>query len=176
MAVKTDPCLAFSLIKIIYDLLLWTSDRGSAGTLTVFSHTGNHPVLPQTTLLLAVAWKYHERDRRDHSEFQPPHFTQCCYYLETALGDGLSELRTSSLFRVQSMAWSFYTLQASFVKWGHDACFSEILGGLHATVTVEMPGAVLTFVVSHHHGEDTEGSFIYYIPRVLNYFSEFLGF
>lgn len=27
-AVKTNPCLAFPLIKIIFDPLLWTSDRG----------------------------------------------------------------------------------------------------------------------------------------------------
>lgn len=48
---------------------------GSASTLAVFSHVGNHPKLPQTTLFLAVALRYHERDRRDHLAFQPPHYT-----------------------------------------------------------------------------------------------------
>lgn len=47
---------------------------GFAGTLMVFSHVGNHPKLPQTTLFLAVALKYHERDCQVHLAFQPPHF------------------------------------------------------------------------------------------------------
>lgn len=33
---------------------------GFAGTLTILSHMGNYPKLPVTTLLLAVALKYHE--------------------------------------------------------------------------------------------------------------------
>lgn len=121
---------------------------GFAGTLTVCSHPGEHPKLSQSALFLAVALKYHEKDHWDHLAFQPPHCTQGCYYLETTPGGGLSEPRTSSVFRVQSRSWSSYTLQPSFVNGNGNVCFSEILGGWHEPGTMGMPAA--TWIITNN--------------------------
>lgn len=44
------------------------------------------------------------------------------------------------------------------------------------TVTMGMPGTTWIFGINRGHGKDLEDSFMYTVPRFLNYFSKILGF
>lgn len=114
-AAKMVPCLAFSPIKIIYELPLWTSGRGLPRRPDSFLPRWCPPsAVSISTLFLAVALKYHEEGLCRSLGTSASSFD----YLKTTPGEGWSEHEISC--RVEAWA-GFSPFQTLIRNWKWEA-------------------------------------------------------
>lgn len=114
-AAKMVPCLAFSPIKIIYELSLWTSGRGLPRRPDSFLPRWCLPLaISISTFFLTVALKYHEEGLCRSLDTSASLFD----YLKTTPGEGWSEHEISC--RVEAWA-GFSSLRTLFRNWNWES-------------------------------------------------------